>query len=155
MTFNLDATSCYDRILASIASLSSRRVGVKREVTNTNTDTLQHARFRLKTSLAISSQYYTHTTNKPIHGTGQGSGNSPQIWCFLCSALFDAYDTRAHGACFKSYNGTVNVKTNIVGFVDDCNQRLNDFSAHPQPTNTLLLEKMKEDVQLWQRLLFA
>ena len=53
MTFNLDATSCYDRILASVASIASRRMGIKTEVTQVNTTTLERAQFRLKTRLGV------------------------------------------------------------------------------------------------------
>ena len=46
--FNLDATACYDRIIASVASLASRSIGMDKNVTKMNTITLEKAKFRLK-----------------------------------------------------------------------------------------------------------
>ena len=104
VNFDLDATSCYDRILPSIAAISCRRLGMNSSLIHTNMLTLESAKYHLKTQLGISKGYYTHTPESPIFGTGQGSGNSPIIWCFVCSVLFDALESMAHGAEFTSYD---------------------------------------------------
>ena len=72
---DLDAASCYDRILACLASLSSRGYGLHSNVAFVCATTLEHASFRLKTTLGISEGSYQHDAAFPIHGTGQGSGN--------------------------------------------------------------------------------
>ena len=155
INFDLDATSCYDRILASVAAICSQRIGMASNVVNTNSTMLFCARYHLKTKLGISSGYYRHTSETPIHGTGQGSGNSPTIWCFVCSALFDALASKAHGATFASYDGTQELFMPIVGFVDDCTQRVNDFTATHQPNQSALIQIMEKDAALWNDLLWA
>jgi hypothetical protein len=85
---NYDATSCYDRIIPNLAALVSPKYGVPLPVVMANVKTLQAAKYKLKTELGLSDQWYTHNTDQPIYGTGQGSGNSPMIWCFLSSVLF-------------------------------------------------------------------
>jgi hypothetical protein len=152
---DLDAQACYDRILALLASLSSRKFGMHEKVAIVNARTLQEARFKLKTALGISSQHYKHTTAYPIHGTGQGSQNSPTIWLFICSTLFDAFEEDAHGALFESFDKKLSIRIFMVGFVDDCSQRVNDFSAFPQPTALQLVEMMTHDAQRWSNLLFV
>jgi len=152
---DLDATSCYDRILPWIANICSRRVGVHQKVAVVNCRTLQQARFHLKTSFDVSEEFYSHCEAYPIYGTGQGSGNSPYIWCFVASALFDAFEEKAHGASFYSYDGKIHIKVYMIGFVDDCSQQVNDFRAHPQPSETRLITVMKHDAQLWSDLLWA
>jgi hypothetical protein len=124
INFDLDATSCYDRILACLASICSRRVGLAKNVAYVNAATLEQARYHLKTKLGISTASYTHCETHPVHGTGQGSGNSPTIWCFVCSALFDALQAQAHGATFTDYNNHTTLQLCITGFVDDCAQRV-------------------------------
>jgi hypothetical protein len=88
---NYDATSCYDRIIPNLAALVSQRYGVPQPVVQSNVLTLKKARYRLRTELGLSDDYYTHSDSDPIYGTGQGSGNSPMIWCFISSALFVQY----------------------------------------------------------------
>jgi hypothetical protein len=90
--FDNDVTTCYDRILCSVASLE-------------HAQTLEEAEFKLKTSTKISETAYKHCIKFPIHGTGQGSTNSPIIWCFISSVLFESHDVKAHGMLFESPDG--------------------------------------------------
>jgi hypothetical protein len=155
VNFDLDASSCYDRILVNVAALSSRRMGMHPSVVQVNANTLENAKYYLKTQLGISNDYYSHTPDHPIHGTGQGSGNSPFIWCFVCSALFDAFEEQAHGATFTSFDRSLLVPIYMMGFVDDCSQRVNKFDASEQPTAAHLLHLMEQDVHRWKELLWA
>jgi hypothetical protein len=96
---NYDATACYDRIIANVAMLASQRFGVPKSATQSNANTLQQAKFHIRTELGLSPHFYSHTDERPIYGTGQGSGNSPMIWCFLSSLLYDCYDI-IESSCF-------------------------------------------------------
>ena len=155
VNFDLDAASCYDRILPNLAVLSSRRMGMASSVTQVNALTLQNTKYHLKTSLGISTTYYQHSLQTPIYGTGQGSGNSPTIWCFVCSILFDAFQSKAHGASFHDYYKSISLPIYMTGFVDDCAQRINQFDADPQPTAPILISIMEKDAQLWNNLLWT
>jgi hypothetical protein len=84
INFDLDAMSCYDRILVNVASICSRRVGMPQSVVFVNATTLEKAKYHLKTNLGGSDSCYTHCLEYPTFGTGQGLGNSPAIWCFIC-----------------------------------------------------------------------
>jgi hypothetical protein len=95
---DIDDTSCYDRILPIIASIISRSYGVHQNVVLVNAKTLKAARYKLKTMLGVMDKWYSHTKENPIYGTGQSSGNSPTIWCFVSSVLFDTFESKANGA---------------------------------------------------------
>jgi len=155
VNYDLDASSCYDRIVPSVAAICSRRMGMPAPIVHINMATLEQAQYHVKTQLGVSKGSYRHHAQTPIYGTGQGSGNSPTIWCFICSALFDALESRAHGATFTSYDQHQKVTMSIVGFVDDCTQRVNTFTSHHQPTGEDLITIMTQDVQLWNDLLWA
>ena len=79
---NYDAMSCYDRIIPNLAMLVSRKFGVSQAITEMNAATLEHAEYRIRTEMGVAETGYVHTNSWPIYGTGQGSGNSPMIWCF-------------------------------------------------------------------------
>jgi hypothetical protein len=81
--FGNDATACYDRILCAVASLAGRKYGIHKNVIFIHAQTLEEAEFKLKSSTKVSETSYKHCTKFPIHGTGQGSSNSPTIWCFI------------------------------------------------------------------------
>lgn len=75
---------------------------------------------------------YRHTEEYPIYGTGQGSANSPAIWCFLSSTLFDCYNKKAHKTFYFNPTGSVSVElVGMVDFVDDCNGQTNLFRKDP------------------------
>ena len=69
--------------------------------------------------------------------------------------LFDAFQSKAHGATFCDYSKSIAISTYMTGFVDDCAQRVNQFQAVDQPTAKTLLSLMEKDVQLWNNLLWT
>ena len=123
--FDNDATSCYDRIIVSLASIVI--YVMNRKTLALQAATLQQALFLLKTSSGISTTHYSPSDRFPIFGTGQGSGNSPSIWLFISSTLFDTHNSLAHGATFVSPDGNHQVQFSMVGFVDDSTGTCNDF----------------------------
>ena len=95
------------------------KYGIHKDIVFVHASTLKEAEFKLKTSRKVSDTSYKHCLKFPIHGTGQGSTNSPIIWCFISSVAFTAHDDHAHGMTFSSPDASVFARINIVGFVDD------------------------------------
>ena len=150
--FDNDATACYDRILCSIASLAGRKYGIHKDIIFVHANTLEEAEFKLKTSTKISDTSYRHCIKFPIHGTGQGSTNSPTIWCFISSVLFQSHNEKAHGILFESPDGEMMVRFNMVGFVDDSTCIT---GVGKNATLQELLTNMQADAQLWHDLLWC
>ena len=150
--FDNDATACYDRILCSVASLAGRKYGIHKNIIFVHAQTLEEAEFKLKASKKVSETSYRHCIKFPIHGTGQGSTNSPTIWCFVSSVLFQSHDEKASGMLFKSPSGDMLVRFNMVGFVDD-----STCITGGEENDTLqqVINKMKQDAQLWHDLLWC
>jgi hypothetical protein len=103
----------------------------------------------------LSEESYSHCIAFPIYGTGQGSGNSPVVWCFLSSILFDCHASKAHGAVFESPDKKSSIQLFMIGFVDDSNDQVNIFTADHLPTPRTLITMMQDDAQLWSDLLWA
>ena len=78
-----DATSCYDRILRNMASIACQKFGLHKNMAFVWANTLEEAKYKLCTMLGMSEESYFHYIAFLIYGTGQGSGNSPVVWCFL------------------------------------------------------------------------
>jgi hypothetical protein len=136
--FYNDATSCYDRILVPLASgVINRKYGLDRRIVAIHAKTLQQAEFRLKTTTGVSDISYHHCPNFPIHGTGQGSGNSPSIWLFISSTLFDVHASQSYGATFISPDGLTKLRLSMVGFADDSTGSCSNF----RPTHKLLCNR--------------
>jgi len=150
---NYDASSCYDRIIPNLAALVSQKFGVASTVVLVNTRTLEKAQYKIRTELGLSDSGYQHCMAHPIYGTGQGSSNSPIIWCFISSVLFDSYESQATGAIYETPDRTTQIKLFMLGFVDDSNGQTNNFLSDIQPTPSELVRLMQSDAQLWNDVL--
>ena len=151
---NYDATACYDRIIPNLATLASRRFGVDKNVALTNARTLEQARYFIRTEMRLSNTNYTHSDSFPIYGTGQGSGNSPMIWCFVSSLLIQCYETRAQPAAYCNPDRTNQSRWYMIGFVDDMNGQANDFftTEHRDSLQTIH-QRTQENATIWAQLL--
>jgi exonuclease III len=153
---NYDATACYDRIVPNLAMMVSKRFGVPHLNTVTNAKTLQSAEYRICTDLGMAETGYKHSDEWPIYGTGQGSGNSPMIWCFLSSILFDCYDKLSHSAQYCRPDRSEPMTIGMVGFVDDSNGQTNNFlQDETDDTLPTLLHQLRTNAQVWSNLLGA
>ena len=103
----------------SVASLSGRENGVHEKIVCVHAATLEEVEYKLKLSSKTSNTSYQHCKKFPIYGTRHGVENSPMIWCFISSILFDYHNQKAHGLTAASPNGDVVASFSTIGFVDD------------------------------------
>ena len=150
--FDNDAASCYNWMLMAVASISGRKYGVHKKTVYVHAATLEEAEYKLKLSSTTSNTSYWHCKKFPIHGTGQGSGNSPMIWCFISSILFDCHNQKAHGITTTTPNGDIIVSFSSIGFVDDFTCVT---GGRQDETIDQIIVRVKHDAQLWHDLLWA
>ena len=147
-----DATACFDIIILPVSSLIARAHGIHKNVVFVHATTLQEAKFKLKLGKHVSDEFYTHCIILPIHGSGQWRSNSPTIWCFISSTLFNYHDKNAHGMHFTPPIDGISFTITIVGFVDDSTVVTEGDAGKPV---TSLLKKASSDTQNWNNLLFT
>ena len=153
---NYDASACYDRIIPNLAMLASRKYGVHEHVTLSNARTLEHAAYHIRTEMGLSETSYSHSEHFPIYGTGQGSGNSPMIWCFISSLLYECYGTTTHAATYYNPDHTNPIRWSMIGFVDDSNGQVNVFSEEDSVNSLAEMHKRAQhNAQEWAKLLGA
>lgn len=146
---DFDATSCYDRIIPSIASLPSKGFGQHKALCLVHARFLAEAKYLLKTKLGISEDFFSHCKIAPIYGTVQWRANSPILWVLISSRLFQAHASKAFGAIFTSPDrGSIQVC--MIGFVDDSNECVNNFADQ---SHASLIPLAQQYAQLWHALL--
>jgi len=151
--FDNDAASCYDRIPCFLANVASRKYGLDAKVCMVQGRTLKEAKYYLKTKLGISEHCIVHSRELPWFGTGQGSGNSPTYWLLIVTTLSDIYDSKAKGATYVSPTTALEITIKLLSFVDDTNNRTNDFTATEPPSREALINFATHDSQLWHDIL--
>jgi hypothetical protein len=88
--------------------------------------TLQQAKYHLKTKQGVSKSYYAHSEATPVHGNGQGAGDSPSQWCQQSAMLFDLYADANIGTTMSTRTGKKLVFLPMAAFADDTNLIGND-----------------------------
>jgi hypothetical protein len=154
INFDDDAASCYNRIIPALASLIGRKFGFHRNVVFVHASTLEETKYKLKTSLGVSDEFYENCEAYPIYGTGQSSGNSSAIWFIVSSILYFSHQENVHGAYFCTPNQHLSVSLSMTGFVDDSTGQVNSFVDNNQPDPEFLRAIMQIDAQLWSDLLW-
>lgn len=155
VNFDNDASACYDRIIPILIVIVNLTYGQHPDVICFNCQALKLAQYKIRGDPNPNAGSYQHSSSVPIFGTGQGSANSPTLWCLMSSILFSVHERLSHRASFCTPDRTEEVRYSIVGFVDDSTNRVNDFTARPQPSDTDMLQRMQHDGQLWSDLLWT
>ena len=153
-TLDNDAKSCYDRIICNLAMLVSRYHGMPLHACSTQAKTLEQIRYHLKTALGISKKFYSHSNTTPVHGSGQGSCASPNIWLLISSILMQCLDLTVPGMLMHGIQKDDEViQSNIDGFVDDTSI----FVNLPFQDQSLkeLCASLQHATQTWSELLTA
>eukprot|EP00957_Ditylum_brightwellii_P136315 10395754-Ditylum_brightwellii.AAC.2 len=103
INFDNDAVSCYDQRLPNVSSLVM----------------LEQAKYRLKTALEVSDEYYQHCTTFLIYGSEQGATNSLGIWITIRSTIGEIYEQSTNGTEFTSPDKAIALVLAVLGFVED------------------------------------
>jgi hypothetical protein len=132
-SMDLDAKSCFDRIMASFGMLCSRFFGMPKSACELHGITIYEMQHHVKTAIGISSAFFQSTPEKVLYGSGQGSSGSPPLWMTISIVMFRALEARmgkgAHYACPRNRRTTSHT---TEAWVDDSNDYINDFlSAVP------------------------
>jgi hypothetical protein len=132
-----DISGCFDRIVIPLISLLNCRNGCPKEAVQMHAWTLLDAKYHLKTKQGVSQTYYTNSKETPIHGNGQGAGDSPSQWCQQSAMLFDIYSHTHHGATIINPDRTLQLRLPLTAFADDTNL-LGNKTSENQSLNGLI-----------------
>jgi hypothetical protein len=148
-----DISGCFDRIIVPQILLLNRRNGCPKEAVQMHAQTLKLARYHLKTKHGISKTFYTNSKSTPIHGNGQGAGDSPSQWCQQSAMLFEIYGNHHKGASMTSPDDTIQTQIPLVAFADDTNLMGNDDLQNQ--TVDQLIQNAQDCFTTWNELLHA
>jgi hypothetical protein len=148
--FDNDAKSCFDRIVMTLGSIRSQQLGMPKQACRIFLQTLSNMQYYVKTSFGISENSYTTTSNRTIHGPGQGGRASPCIWLIISSLLLDCVKEKTVGAKFLgAYDTDKEIQQYSTGFVDDITHW---FTEHNRSIDDLI-ENVTNLAQWWEALL--
>jgi hypothetical protein len=72
--------------------VAARHCGMPEKSNYLHAQKLLHMQYKVKTAFGISKDYYTGTLEKPLFGTGQGSGASSAVWLTPVVVLMNTLD---------------------------------------------------------------
>jgi ribonuclease HI len=154
-TMDNDAKSCYDRIICNLAMIISQYFGISHTLASLQATTLKKMKFRLRTALGDSARTYQHSSDTPIHGTGQGSCASPAIWLMISSILMDCLSELSGGMTMLDVSNNTKLQQWIDGFVDDTSLFTNISQFSETPDLIQITSQLTADMIIWKELLEA
>ena len=154
LTMDNDAKACYDRIICNLAMMASQYYGMPIAACKTQAKTLRAMEFHLRTAFGISEKFYKHSSNTPVHGSGQGSCASPTLWLILSSILMQSLEKQTSGMTIYPIQETEKkIKTIIDGFVDDTSLYVN--LPFQESNQEQIFQKLREVTEKWSELISA
>ena len=159
-SFDNDAKSCFDRMIVALVVLRNRHLGLPKEAAIIRAKFLQLAQYHIKTRKGMSSDFYSHSKDKPVHGTGQGSKPGPTDWRGQSTAGLDLLTTG--GVTLADVDpATPHTTRKMDGFVDDktawanlAQQLTDDPNAQAQLIDHIH-NNLQSIAQEWEQILTA
>ena len=84
-------------------------------------DLLRYAKYAIKTGNGVSKDTYSHSSELPVFGSGQGSTVSATGWGKLVSIALDLHDKQQFGSQYRDPEGIFTTIVGMLGFVDNNN----------------------------------
>jgi hypothetical protein len=154
-TFNYDAKSCFDRIMAALALIYCIALGMPDAPCQIHGQAISKMKHYAKTLQGTSQNYYSNALNGPVFGSGHGSGGSPSLWLFMWVALAAALRKIMVGMTFHSPDGTNKSERNQDAYVDNTTGGINDTQGIEPSTPAELAQRLHKLEQHWEKILFA
>jgi hypothetical protein len=148
-----DISGCFDRIVVPVISLLNIKNGCPGKAVEMHSKMLEEAKYHLKTKQGITSTSYSHSTDTPVHGNGQGAGDSPSQWCQQSAMLFELYANETSGTCLTRRDGSQRIDLPMAAFADDANLIGNDDNRILSLDG--LIHKTQTGFTTWNELLYA
>ena len=148
---DVDASACFDRQLRNLIGALNRRSGAPKEMNQCQTRTLGQMTHKVKTAQGVSDGAFQHSKDRPIFGSGQGSGAGVPNWHSHNETIISAYKEFHPGITMTTPGGTTTVDQHVVSFVDD-NTLLDDCS--PDVTPEEMFRQAAAILGTWQILMW-
>ena len=149
---SVNAQTCYDRMIHSIASICCQRWNVPKEAIISALGAIQQMRFYLRTSFGDSEEYYGGgEAGLPFQGGCQGNGGAPALWIAISVILIRVLKEHGHVVEWKSAISGVVVMLIGFLFVDDT-----DLIVMAQDSDTNaedVMEMMQHNITEWYQAL--
>ena len=84
-------------------------------------DLLRYVKYAIKTANGVSGDTYSHSSDSPVFGSGQGSTVSATGWGKLVSIALDMHDKQRFGSHYSDPQGMFKTIIGMLGFVDHNN----------------------------------
>jgi ABC-type multidrug transport system fused ATPase/permease subunit len=151
---DLDAKSCYDRIMASFGMLCLHYFGMPQNACILHGTTIAEMQHHDKTALGISSSFFQSTPERVLYGSGQGSSGSPPLWMAISIILFRTLEAQMGvGATYLCLWSTLTTNHTTKAFVNNSTNFINSATKENQDTVDQLKLKLHLQNEEWERIL--
>ena len=150
--FNDNVTACFDQIMPHILCLCLQLYQILARFTALLGDLLLYTKYTIKIANGVSKETYSHSTESPVFGSGQGSIVSATRRGKLVTKALDMHYKQRFGSHYSDPEGFFKTIIGMLGFVDD-NNISNTGEKHESIED--VIKRTQHDAQLWNDILKA
>ena len=143
-----DMAGCYDRIRMNLSSITTRRLGMDKNVSMAHNETLTEMQHTIRTSTGESKG--SIVPDEEFGGSGQGSGGSPPLHHSQLIIMLKTLEKITPGQLIQDPTRAHTVLQHIINWVDDTvNKELleRDMDTKDQ------LQRIRDILIHWKRIL--
>ena len=145
---DIDATACFDNQIRNLIGIMTKRLGADTNIARCQTETLEQMEHSVRIQQGVSTESIRHSKDKPLYGSGQGSGAGVVNWHGHNETLIAMYDDKQPGCRMQSPDKLIELIQRVISFVDD-NKLMRSF-----PATTQLIDAMKmcsASINFWSK----
>ena len=147
---NLDAESCYDRIVPNYGTITLTRLGLPQSIGIALEKNQRQMKHQVKTQHGISSDHIQQQSHEIWGGIGQGSAAAGPMWLAIEAPMISSFNSMYKEMNIKSPNKSITYNTQIAGFIDDNNTNV---SIPTHSTSRTLQTKVQTIITTWNEVL--
>jgi hypothetical protein len=153
---DLDAKSCYDRIMVLFGMLCLRYFGMPQDACILHGTTIAEMQHHVKTALGISSSFFQSTPDWVLYGSCQGSSGSPPLWMTRSIILFRTLEAQMGiGVTYSCLQNILTTNHTTEAFVDNSTNFINSTTNEDQYTTDQLSLNLQLQNEEWERIVSA
>ena len=142
-----DMAGCYDRLRMNLTTITTRRLGMDRNVAKAHSETLTEMQHTIRTSNGDSSKNII--PDNEFGGTGQGSGGSPPICYSQLIPMVRTLERITPGQLIQDPTRTIQVLQHVINWVDDTvNKEILDMNLGTMEQ----LQRIRDILIHWRRI---
>lgn len=146
---DIDLSSCFDFMVTRLTNLACRRRGMPKKIATLYRKIQNATKYKIVTAQGVSTRYNNSTSENPVHGSGQGAGDSSTRWVLVSNGITLGFSEKGKLCQISNPCKTIQITTGATSFIDDTTIILDACIGKPFRE---FAQELDNNLSLWENL---